>query len=203
MSQISQQGPVCARRRQAGVAAAALTLPPVASGIAAAPAPAAGGHAPAAGGYKVTRTVTVGASPAGVAADPAAGTVYVANQGEVAGDGTVSVIDEATNKVTHTIPVGFSYSNPEGVAADPAAGTVYVTNADSRIYFPGTVSVINVATNKVTHTIPVGIGPVGVAVDPAADTVYEAENDCGPPRRPADDARDCRQTGRPLPWLAR
>jgi YVTN family beta-propeller protein len=37
-----------------------------------------------------------------VAADPAAGTVYVANSDA----DTVSVIDVATNTVTHTIPVG-------------------------------------------------------------------------------------------------
>ena len=53
--------------------------------------------------------------------DPATGTVYVAN----AYDGTVSVIDAATNTVTATIPVG---SNPGEVAVDPATGTVYVAN---------------------------------------------------------------------------
>ena len=77
--------------------------------------------------------------------DPAAHTVYVTSDSfrDIA-----SVINEATNKVTHTIPVG---SAPYGVAVDPAAHTVYVTN-----YSSGTVSVINEATNKVTHTIPVG-----------------------------------------------
>ena len=55
--------------------------------------------------------------------------------------GTVSVIDEATNTVTHTIPVG---SGPYGVAVDPAADTVYVTND-----FGNTVSVIDAATNAV------------------------------------------------------
>ena len=50
----------------------------------------------------VTATIPVGTSPGGVAVDPAAGTVYVANFG----GGTVSVIDAATNTVTATIPVG-------------------------------------------------------------------------------------------------
>jgi YVTN family beta-propeller protein len=66
----------------------------------------------------------------GVAVDPAAGTVYVANEG----DNTVSVIDEATGAVTGTIPVGPA---PEGVAVDPATGTVYVANESGN-----TVSVI-------------------------------------------------------------
>ena len=108
----------------------------------------------------VTATIPVGSGPFGVAVDPAAGTVYVTNNG----DGTVSVIDAATRAVTATIPVG---SGPDGVAVDPAAGTVYVTNNGA-----GTVSVIDAATRAVTATIPVGSCPYGVAVDPAAGTVY-------------------------------
>jgi hypothetical protein len=80
------RGGVSARWRRAGVAAAALALPLAASGIAAAPASAAGG-------YIVTHTIPVGSGPSGVAVDHTARTAYVAN-----GDnGTVSVIDEATN----------------------------------------------------------------------------------------------------------
>ena len=78
------RGGVSARWLRAGVAAVALPL--AASGIAAAPASAAGG-------YKVTHTIPVGSGPSGVAVDHTARTAYVAN-----GDnGTVSVIDEATN----------------------------------------------------------------------------------------------------------
>ena len=80
------RGGVSVRWRRAGVAAATLALPLAASGIAAAPASAAGG-------YKVTHTTPVGSGPSGVAVDHTARTAYVAN-----GDnGTVSVIDEATN----------------------------------------------------------------------------------------------------------
>jgi YVTN family beta-propeller protein len=68
----------------------------------------------------VTRTITVGSFPAGVAVDPASRTVYVAN----VGDNTVSVIDGATRMVTATIPVG----SPDGVAADPGTHTAYVAN---------------------------------------------------------------------------
>jgi hypothetical protein len=72
---------VFARWRRAGVAAAALALPLAASGIAAAPASAAGG-------CNVTRTIPVGSGPAAVAVDPAAHTAYIANSDS----GTVSVI---------------------------------------------------------------------------------------------------------------
>ena len=64
-----------------------------------------------------------------MAVDRAAHTVYVTN-----GTGTVSVINEATGRVTATVPVGVF---PYGVAVDPATHTAYVANADS-----GTVSVI-------------------------------------------------------------
>lgn len=85
-----------------------------------------------------------------VAAAPCA---YVANLGS----DTVSVIDGATNMVTHTIPVG---SNPDGIAA--AAGSIYVAN-----FLSDTVSVIDAFTNTVTATILVGAGPVGVAAGAA------------------------------------
>jgi YVTN family beta-propeller protein len=145
------------------VAAAALSLT-------AGPVPAS-----AAGGYTLTATIGVGYGPDGMAVDPAAGTVYVTNAGTgssetgTAGDGTVSVIDAATNKVKTTIAVG---TKPDAVAADPAAGTIYVSNSDPDN--SGSVSVINAATNKVTTTIGVGYHPDGVAADPATGTVYVA-----------------------------
>jgi YVTN family beta-propeller protein len=146
-------GTVRWRRAVVMIVAAAMPLTVVA--VTAVPASAAGG-------YTVTATIPVGSGPNGVAMDPAAGTVYVAN----ATSGTVSVIDGATDAVTATIPVG---SGPSGVAVDPAAGTVYVANSGS-----GTVSVIDAATNGVTATIEVGSYPNGVAVDLAAGTVYVA-----------------------------
>ncbi len=119
-----QRGRTPARWRAAtvtaGVAAAALSL-------AAGPVPA-----PAASGYTVTATIPVGAVPTGVAVDPAAGTIYVAN-----GDDSVSVINAATRTVTATIPVGTS---PYAVAVNPATDTAYVTNRGD-----DTVSVISAA----------------------------------------------------------
>ncbi|WP_179467575.1 VCBS domain-containing protein [Mycolicibacterium vinylchloridicum] len=115
--------------------------------------------------------VTVGKLPVGVAvspAGPAAGYIYTTNLG----DGTVSVINPATNAVTATITVG---GIPNGVAIipnGPKAGYVYVTG--TRWY--GThsdqyngVSVIDPTTNTVVDriayapdvTLAVAASPVG------------------------------------------
>ena len=79
--------------------------------------------------------------------DPAAGTVYVTNQGE----GTVSVIDAAAGTVTATIPVG---TDPDGVAVDPATHTAYVANLRD-----GTVSVISAARAPTALTARIGLSP--------------------------------------------
>jgi YVTN family beta-propeller protein len=110
---------------------------------------------------KVTHTIHVGSGPNGVAVDPAAHAVYVANA-----IGTVSVIDTATNTVTHTIHVNGS----NGLAVDPALHAVYVAGGNNGL------SVIDTVTNTVTHTIPTSTGGTyAVAVDPAAGTVYAVE----------------------------
>ena len=77
-------------------------------------------------------------------------------------DGTVSVIDTATNKVTATVKVGYL---PYGVAVSSDGKKVYVTD-------DGGVSVIDTTTNTVTATVPVGSKPTGIAVNPNGNKVY-------------------------------
>src|SRR5438477_92473 len=81
-------------------------------------------------------------------------------------DGTVSVIDTASNTVMATVPVG---NFPNGVAVTPDGAHVYVANVGG-----STVSVIATATNTVTATVPVGLNPEGVAVTPDGTRVYVA-----------------------------
>jgi YVTN family beta-propeller protein/beta propeller repeat protein len=92
---------------------------------------------------------------------------YIANSG----DGNVSVIDTATNKVTAMIPVG---NYPMGVAVTLDGKKVYVANSNSN-----TVSVIDTTKNKVTATIPGGNDPRGVAVSPDGKRVYVPHPDLG------------------------
>jgi YVTN family beta-propeller protein len=101
----------------------------------------------------------------GAMASPAAAPfAYVANDG----DGTVSVIDTATNMLVATVPVGV---NPEWVAVTPDGKRAYVTNIN-----PNTVSVIDTATNTVAATVSVEVFPNGVAVTPDGTHVYVANN---------------------------
>jgi YVTN family beta-propeller protein len=98
----------------------------------------------------------------GVAVDSATHTAYVTNADINAG--AVSVVNESTNTVIATVPVG---SEPYGAAVDPSTDVIYVTNAGDN-----TVSVIDGATNAVVATVPVGELPTGIAVDAATHTAY-------------------------------
>jgi YVTN family beta-propeller protein len=95
----------------------------------------------------------------GVAVTPDGSKVYVAND---VPNGTVSVIDTATNTVSATVAVG---RHPVGVAVKPDGSKIYVVNKGN-----GNVSVID-ATNKVVATIDVGLAPFAVAVAPDGSEV--------------------------------
>ena len=96
-----------------------------------------------------------------IAISPDGTHAYVTNTG----DGTVSVIDTATNMVVATVTVGTS---PAGVAVTPDGAHVYVVN-----FGDGTVSVIDTATNKVVGSpIPVGPTPAAIAITPDGQHAY-------------------------------
>ncbi|MVU78171.1 protein kinase [Nocardia sp. ET3-3] len=80
------------------------------------------------------------------------------------GNGTVGVIDAATNVLSGTVA---GIDSPLGIAAYPPGNTVYVTNQHQR-----TVSVIDIRTNAVTATIPVGAEPIAIAVDASKGVAY-------------------------------
>jgi YVTN family beta-propeller protein len=106
---------------------------------------------------------------------------YVANAGDsFTANGTVSVIDTATNSVVATIPVGPIPFAPIGVAITPDGTRAYVTNAgDPFNSANGTVSVIDTATNTVVASIPVGILPEAVAITPDGTRAYVANTTSG------------------------
>lgn len=85
-------------------------------------------------------------------------------------DNSVVVVDQQTNKIVTTIPVG---TGPCGIAVNPAGTRVYITNR-----LDDTVSVINGITGAVIGSpITVGDGPRGIVVSPSGSTVYVANED--------------------------
>ena len=112
----------------------------------------------------VVDTVTVGTSPFGIAYDPKMGEIFVTN----AESNSISVINDVTDRVVSTIPLG----NPMSAAYDSATGQVFVTSAAS-----GTVSAISDSSGKVTATIPVGRAPLGIAYDRARGEVFVTDSE--------------------------
>ena len=109
-------------------------------------------------------SIPVGCQPSGVALNPAATYLYVANRSS----NSVSVIDTLSNAVISTIPVGVQ---PDGIAVMPTGKQVYVAQEGSN-----DVSVIDALSMTVTTTIPVGSTPIGIAINPSGTEVFVANN---------------------------
>jgi YVTN family beta-propeller protein len=102
--------------------------------------------------------VKVGAEPISVAVNAANGTAYVAN----GGDGTVSVLDGASDAVVATVEVG---SHPYSIAVNAKTGKVYVTHT-----FGNELSILNGANNPASH-LKTGSYDL-IAIDDKTDTIY-------------------------------
>lgn len=89
-----------------------------------------------------------GSDPVGVAVDPAAGLVYVADKGT----GAISLINMATDAVS-TLASGMT--QPYGLALDTGTGTLYAT-AVSASEGLGVTYVIDTASGVITDQIPRG-----------------------------------------------
>jgi len=112
----------------------------------------------------IVSTISVGASPYGIAITPNGLYAYVTNEGSA----NVSVINTATNTVVNTITVGTS---PTNVAITPNGLYAYVVNYGSK-----NISVIDTATNTVVNTIIVGTSPYtspyNIAITPDGKYAY-------------------------------
>ena len=112
--------------------------------------------------HEVSGVIPVGASPLGLAADPALRKLYVTD----AHDGSLRVVDAGTGAVTASIPVGKGAGFP---AVNPNNRLVYVPVSGS-----GAVAVVNGFTDTVLSAVPVGGAPLAAAVNPRTNLVYIA-----------------------------
>jgi YVTN family beta-propeller protein len=105
-------------------------------------------------------TVTVGIGAHDLAASPDGAKVYVSNFF----DGTVSVIDTATNTVVTTIEVNPG-GNVAGIDLTPSGALAYVANVSGNA-----VAIIDTADDSLSGVIPVGGQPFafGTFIGPAA-----------------------------------
>ena len=126
---------------------------------------------------KVVGSITLPATPLGVAVNPANNRIYVALENTSSGP-AVGVIDGDTNTLIATITttqgVGF-------LAANLVTGRVYSAGCNSSQTPQCGVTVIDGTSNAIIATIPVagptGIGVQGIAVDPVTNRIYVADDD--------------------------
>jgi YVTN family beta-propeller protein len=102
--------------------------------------------------------LAAGAMPCAIAADPVAGTLYVANYA----DGTVSVIQPSGPSSTIRIAAW-----PQALSLDTGAHRLYVSSPQQ-----GTVTVIDTQTRRVIHTYRDLDHPYAVAFSPATHRAY-------------------------------
>ncbi|MBI1898033.1 MAG: YncE family protein [Acidobacteria bacterium] len=86
------------------------------------------------------------------------------------GQGRVSVIDTATNRMIADVPMR---GNPHAVAVPPAGNVVYVDHSD---FVSAGVSFLDTARNRVTDTLPVDEYPTGIAVSRDGSRTYALHN---------------------------
>jgi len=110
-----------------------------------------------------TTNIPIGNNPQFMVMNTATNKLYATNRA----DGTVSVIDGATNLVIKTLTVG---AHPVGADANPLTNRIYIANYGNRL--GNTVSVINGSTDQVIDTITVQYGPILAAVDPVTNKIY-------------------------------
>ena len=110
----------------------------------------------------VVATIPVGTFPVAVALSPDGSTAYATNFK----DGTLSIIDTATDTVTFIVPVG---TDPDGVVQ--VGSLVYVANLLS-----GTISVVDPSSGTVAFTITLSgtqtPAPSGLAASPDGRHLY-------------------------------
>ena len=115
---------------------------------------------------RVDREIPVGQNPVAVTASPTRSEVYVLNAGAENGQGSLSVIDAAQNKVAATVAL---HRRPASIDLDAAGTLAYVTNSGSN-----SVSIIDLKTRQEIAQIGAGEEPVAAHITPDGKTLVVA-----------------------------
>ncbi len=140
-------------------------------------------------GSRTLVSIPVGNEPRNLAANPAGTRVYVPNRfGSIleapsrqgvgvrvigVGNGSVSVIDTATNTVVATVE-DTDFDEPYAVAVTPDGAEAWVANKQGGGSSTGSVTIIDTASNAVTGTIfdECFSSPEGIAMNPVLGQAY-------------------------------
>ena len=115
-----------------------------------------------ASGWKETN-IPVGKGPEGLDLSPDDKEVWAANSG----DGTVSVIETATSKVTHTFDVRTKHSNRLKFTPDGKLALISDPETNELV-------IVDTATRKITKMLNVGRNPGGILIVPDGSRAYVA-----------------------------
>src|ERR1022692_825038 len=131
---------------------------------------------------QVIATVPVGFTPYSTAVNPVTNKIYVVNNCSTSpcnfSNGTVTVLDGATNNILSVINVGYG---PDYAAVNSVTNRIYVANrcgSDPLCGSYGTVTVIDGLSDNVIATVTVEYSPGPPVVNSITNKIYAA-NACG------------------------
>jgi YVTN family beta-propeller protein len=107
--------------------------------------------------------IAVGKGPEGLDLSPDDKEVWAANSG----DGTVSIIETATSKVTHTFDVRTKHSNRLKFTPDGKLALISDPETNELV-------IVDTATRKITKMLNVGRNPGGILIVPDGSRAYVA-----------------------------
>lgn len=122
--------------------------------------------------YVIEAIIDVNLAPAAMALSPDGSKLYVACY--VDGNplnGTVQIINTATNLITDTIP---GFFGPFAIAIAPDGNRAYVTNFGSNNFTPigSSLSVIDLNSKQIIETIALNIQPASISITPDGKYAY-------------------------------
>lgn len=115
------------------------------------------------GGHWTNTVIQVGKGPEGIDISPNGKEVWAANSG----DGTISVIDTASKKVTDTIQVGTKHSNRVRFTKD--GKLVLISDMGA-----GNLIVVDAQSHKIVKQLPMGGSCEGILLQPGTDSAFVA-----------------------------